>query len=142
MNTDERAVSLALLNYERREEKYEKHVFKGESEFQTYVLRRLRAIPTITLKSFKVMKANENGVSDIILCINGKFVAIELKHKGNKPTPMQVDFIKDIRSSGGIGECAWVWGDVKAILLKAGFDIDSYEREKIKEEKRKVGQTI
>lgn len=41
------------------------------------------------------------GVLDLFLCINGKFVAIELKDKGKKPTLNQLATIEEIKKAGG-----------------------------------------
>ena len=41
------------------------------------------------------------GISDILLCKDGHFVAIELKVGKNKPTKLQERFIKQIKLHGG-----------------------------------------
>jgi len=41
------------------------------------------------------------GVSDIIVCCDGKFGAIELKVGKNKPTKLQERFLSNISSAGG-----------------------------------------
>jgi len=43
-----------------------------------------------------------SGVPDIICCVAGKFLAIECKAGGNKPTALQVHEIEQIRSAGGV----------------------------------------
>jgi Holliday junction resolvase len=43
-----------------------------------------------------------SGVPDIICCVAGKFVAIECKAGGNKPTALQVREIETIRQAGGV----------------------------------------
>lgn len=43
------------------------------------------------------------GMSDLLVCYNGKFVAIELKGDGRYDiTPAQTLFLKKIREAGGI----------------------------------------
>lgn len=49
----------------------------------------------------------QRGVSDILLCINGKFVAIELKVGKNQPTPLQYDFIERVKVAGGYTAVCW-----------------------------------
>jgi hypothetical protein len=124
-------ILLAISKRNTKESQYNKKVFDNEAKFQTYVLKRLKQLPKNRLKVFKTMKSNEMGVSDLILCVDGKFVAIELKHKGNQPTEHQRLFIEAIRLSGGLAGCAWSWADVKYIIDSAGFDIDAYEIAKI-----------
>ena len=43
-----------------------------------------------------------SGVPDIVCCVNGKFVAIECKAKGNKPTELQNFEIGRIRAAKGV----------------------------------------
>jgi Holliday junction resolvase len=43
-----------------------------------------------------------SGVPDIIACVNGQFVGIECKAKGNKPTALQVRELEGIRRRGGV----------------------------------------
>ncbi len=56
------------------------------------------------------------GIPDLIMCINGKFIAIELKVGYNKPTPMQIRNIKKIKAAGGIAACCWTLDEVKEVL--------------------------
>ena len=42
-----------------------------------------------------------SGVPDIICCFGGKFLAIECKAGGNKPTPLQERELKVIADAGG-----------------------------------------
>lgn len=50
---------------------------------------------------------------DFLCCINGVFVAIETKAPGNKPTPLQVARMEEIRASGGIA----IWTDNISTLV-------------------------
>ena len=43
-----------------------------------------------------------SGVPDIIACYKGKFIGIECKANGNKPTALQQKHLRDISISGGI----------------------------------------
>lgn len=43
-----------------------------------------------------------SGVPDIIVCIGGRFLAIECKAGKNKPTALQVREIENIRLAGGM----------------------------------------
>lgn len=42
---------------------------------------------------------------DLLVCWRGKFIAIEVKRVGGKPTKMQEQIIKDIEKAGGIAFC-------------------------------------
>lgn len=51
----------------------------------------------------KVIRANKNGVPDILFCRDGKFCAIEVKKKGKKSTVTELQklHLRMIRDSGG-----------------------------------------
>jgi hypothetical protein len=44
-----------------------------------------------------------SGVSDIIVCFDGAFIAIECKAGNNKPTELQKLFLQRVTNSGGLG---------------------------------------
>ncbi len=44
---------------------------------------------------------NAHGIPDLILCLKGKFVAIELKNEDGKPSALQLYNIEKIKQSGG-----------------------------------------
>lgn len=63
-------------------------------------------------------KSPMKGVSDILGVSRntGKFFAIEVKKKYNKPSPEQITFIENVQSRGGIGIIAYSLDDVTEIL--------------------------
>ena len=44
-----------------------------------------------------------SGVPDFLVCYQGKFIGIECKANGNKPTALQMFNLCEIRRCGGIG---------------------------------------
>jgi Holliday junction resolvase len=42
-----------------------------------------------------------SGAPDILVCYQGKFVAIECKANGNKPTALQAEHMNKIQRNGG-----------------------------------------
>lgn len=42
-----------------------------------------------------------SGVPDIVACVEGKFIAVECKADGNKPTALQLKNLRDIAAAGG-----------------------------------------
>jgi len=48
------------------------------------------------------------GCSDLIVCLRGKFIAIEVKRKNKKPTDLQKSFLESITKAGGM---AFVFDD-------------------------------
>ena len=43
-----------------------------------------------------------SGVPDILVCYKGRFIGIETKANGNRPTALQFKHLEDIQKSGGI----------------------------------------
>ena len=43
------------------------------------------------------------GTPDILACINGKFVAVEVKGEKGKPSDLQLYHIEQIKKAGGYG---------------------------------------
>lgn len=44
----------------------------------------------------------KSGVPDIVACINGRFVGIECKANGGKPTKLQLKNLQQIADTGGL----------------------------------------
>jgi hypothetical protein len=42
-----------------------------------------------------------SGIPDLVCCVNGKFLGIECKAGGNKPTELQLVELRAIQSAGG-----------------------------------------
>ena len=73
----------------------------GEKNFENKIKKFLKDRGCWYVKYF----ANRNtraGVPDILACVNGRFVAIEVKAKNGKPTELQRWNIEQIQNSGGI----------------------------------------
>ena len=57
-----------------------------------------------------------SGVPDIIACVDGIFIAIEVKREGKEPTPRQLARMQEIEAAGGFafaGTAKKVIGDMK-----------------------------
>lgn len=61
------------------------------------------------------------GTPDIIACVNGVFVAIEVKKPGGVVSALQMANIKLINNAGGTAFVAYSLDDVKRELRKAGL---------------------
>lgn len=91
-----------------------------ESTFQNYVLKRIKNDPEYAdVKAFKVIKASELGISDLIMCVNGRFLAVELKVGNNHTTERQDLFIKQIIEAGGVAGEARTWRGVATLIQHA-----------------------
>lgn len=43
-----------------------------------------------------------SGIPDIVACLQGRFIGIECKTRGNKPTALQLEQLKQISECGGL----------------------------------------
>ena len=50
---------------------------------------------------FFANRMTRNGIPDILACINGYFVGIEVKSQTGKPSPLQLHHCSEIRKAGG-----------------------------------------
>jgi len=67
------------------------------------------------------LPTGEHGISDVIGCSpSGRFIAVEVKKKGGKPSDHQIEFLRRIKASGGIAILAYSLDEVRAVI-----DIDS-----------------
>lgn len=57
------------------------------------------------------------GVPDLLLCVRGRFVAIELKAPRGVPTKLQVHQIGLIHKAGGVAAVCRSLDEVKAVLV-------------------------
>ena len=65
------------------------------------ILRHLRALPRSWWFKVKGGSGQQAGIPDIVGCIGGRFVAIEVKRPGKRPTKLQGHVMGLIREAGG-----------------------------------------
>lgn len=63
--------------------------------------------------------ATKRGVSDLIVCYRGRFVAIETKDDTGVPSPHQNKFILNVRNAGGVADVVTTVEQAFALLLRA-----------------------
>ena len=74
---------------------------QDETKLKNKVLPLLKSIPkTWVLKTQEVARS---GVPDILLCLKGEFIAIELKTDTGILSKLQAYNLKKINDSGGLG---------------------------------------
>ena len=73
-----------------------------EKPFETKIRKFLEACGCYV---FKVWGGGyqQAGVPDLIICVNGYFVAVEVKGERGKPSPLQIHNIDHIKKAGGVG---------------------------------------
>jgi Holliday junction resolvase len=87
-----------------------------EQQIQKKILDYLKAQGHF---AFKVVTANRNGIPDIVACIEGEFVAFEVKQPGKKASPIQEIQISRIWDAGGQAYVVTSVDHVKDLLEKA-----------------------
>jgi hypothetical protein len=74
-----------------------------EKKFENKIKNYLEEIGAWFIKYWAGAKFTKEGIPDLLTCINGKFVAIEVKAENGKPTLIQIVILRQIRNAGGIG---------------------------------------
>lgn len=73
----------------------------AETKFKTQVMRYLNQIGAYTVKQHGNM-FTKKGVPDLLICLKGRFIALELKAENGKPSELQIYQIYQIKQAGGI----------------------------------------
>ena len=73
----------------------------AEKDFEKKVKSYIKSKNCWGVKFF-ANKFTKSGIPDLLTCINGYFVSIELKALNGKPSELQIYDQKQIRKSGGI----------------------------------------
>lgn len=84
----------------QRQSRLEKQ-YNAEADLLRDAKTWLEAQPDIL--AMRICDRYARGYSDIFLCVQGIFVAIELKDNTGKPSPHQLEFISKVNNAGGIG---------------------------------------
>lgn len=58
------------------------------------------------------------GTPDVLACVNGRFVAIEVKQPGGRVSPLQMAHIKLINQAGGVAFVAYSLEETKKHFKK------------------------
>jgi hypothetical protein len=76
-----------------------------EDRFKNRVLRELREEFGGVWFTVPRTKYGRSGVSDVVGCYNGRFVALEFKapNSSYKATPSQLKFLDDVEAERGLG---------------------------------------
>lgn len=62
----------------------------------------------------------KSGIPDILACVNGRFVAIEVKAEDGRPSPLQLYNIEAIKKCGGVAVIVKPsqFDELKELLIK------------------------
>lgn len=100
----------------------------AEKLYENRIKRYIKSIGGYYVKYFGC-GYSEAGTPDILACINGYFIGIEVKAVGGKPSELQLVKINEIREAGGLGFVTYPtgWNRLKDIL--DGLLIDKFNKE-------------
>lgn len=89
----------------------------SEKNFENKIKRYLKESGCYRVKYFGCAYS-EAGTPDILACINGYFLAIEVKAQTGTPSELQLTKIQDIRDAGGFAYVVYPsgWDRLKAII--------------------------
>lgn len=95
---------------------------KPETKFKEKVINDLKKVPNCWFT--KIQQLAKSGDPDIVCCVNGLFVGIELKRNAKeRPSPLQAWVLEAIAESGGIGcvACPENWSDILSQILNVAY---------------------
>ena len=84
----------------------------GEKNFENRIKTFLKSEGAWFIKYWAGSQFTKSGVPDILACVDGYFVAIEVKGPNGKPSELQLHTIKKIREAGGFA----------FVIYPSGFD--------------------
>lgn len=89
----------------------------AEKQFENKIKAWLKDNGCYFVKFF-ANRMTKTGVPDILACVNGHFVGIEVKAQNGRPSELQLHNIKKIRESGGLAFIVYPsgWDELKEIL--------------------------
>jgi Holliday junction resolvase len=85
----------------------------SESKIQNKIIKYLNSIGAYTIKT---ISTNRSGSPDIICCLNGKFVGLEVKNEKGVVSELQKYHLEEIKNSGGVSAVVRSVEDVKVLL--------------------------
>ena len=74
----------------------------GEKLFENKIKAYLKSIGAYFIKTHGD-RFSKIGTPDIIACVNGHFVAVEVKAENGRPSELQLYHIEQIKKAGGYG---------------------------------------
>lgn len=84
----------------------------AEKQFENKIKEFLKEQGAWFIKYWAGSKFTKDGIPDILCCINGHFVAIEVKAQNGKASALQIYNIRKIREAGGFA----------FVLYPSGYD--------------------
>ena len=73
----------------------------AEKNYENKVKKYLEENGAYFIKYWAGAAYTKSGIPDILACVNGHFLGIELKAPNGKPSPLQIHNLKKIDEAGG-----------------------------------------
>lgn len=101
----------------------------NEKLFENKVKSFLKENGAWSIKYWAGSQFTKSGVPDILSCVNGYFVAIEVKAQNGKPSELQLHTIRKIREAGGFAFVLYPSGFEKFKKLIADIKRENFNKE-------------
>lgn len=88
-----------------------------EKDIQTKILNFINSQPGCYAVKVTGGLYQKGGISDILACVKGRYVAIEVKRPGERLTPLQESFLAKVVYTGGRAFVATSVEEVKAKMV-------------------------
>ena len=73
-----------------------------EKQFENKIKKLLKDSGAYIIKYWGGGEFTKSGVPDLLVCLNGRFMGIEIKATRGKPSELQLHNLKQIQKAGGI----------------------------------------
>lgn len=101
----------------------------SEKQFENKIKKYLKDHGAYFLKYWAGAQFTKSGVPDILACVNGYFVGIEVKAQNGKPSELQLYNIQQIRKAGGFAYVVYPSGWERLKDTLDGLLIEKFNRE-------------
>lgn len=101
----------------------------AEKQFENKIKDFLKEQNAWFIKYWAGSKFTKDGIPDILCCIDGHFVAIEVKAQTGRPSALQLYNIRKIREAGGFAFVLYPSGYDKFKQFVADLKSDRFTKE-------------
>ena len=93
--------------------------YKSESEMLAKTTEWLKSKRRHGVMVMRINDRVAKGYSDLLVCVRGVFVALELKDDTGKPSVHQLEFIEEVQKAGGVAGVCDTVGQVRDLIKQA-----------------------
>ena len=101
----------------------------SEKNFENRIKKYLEEKGAYFIKYWAGAAYTKSGIPDILACVNGYFLGIEVKAPNGRPSPLQIHNLKKIDEAGGYGILLYPkdYENFKEFVERLMFDIADKE---------------